>query len=137
MLETALQETAQARTAVASAITLVLINDSTLARELWWDLARQLKEPLLTLSLLPETIYQPAPGGASLRKCANGNSSNSPVIIKDVDAAWLGPTPGHALECSGTARPPVARQVAPDDPPLAPDRSGRRPQPTRQLGSGH
>lgn len=93
MLETALQETAQARAAVASAITLVLINDSKLARELWWDLARQLKEPLLTLSLLPETIYQPAPGGASLRQVRTWQLQQLAIIIRDVDAAGWAATP--------------------------------------------
>jgi hypothetical protein len=101
MLETALQETAQARAAVASAITLVLINDSTLARELWWNLARQLKEPLLTLSLLPETIYQPAPGGASLLQVRKWQLQQLAVILKAVDEAGWDTNPdtlSNALE---------------------------------------
>lgn len=91
MLESALQETAQARTATESAVTLVLINDNAPARELWWDLARKLKEPLLTLSLLPETIYQPAPGCASLTQMRKWQLQQLASIMKDVDAACWSP----------------------------------------------
>lgn len=89
MLETALQETAQARALVESAITLVLINDAATSRELWWNLASKLKEPLLTLSLLPETIYQPAPGCATLLQMRKWQLQQLAIIIKDVDeACW-------------------------------------------------
>ena len=101
MSETALPATAQARAAVESAITLVLINDSAMARELWWDLARKLKEPLLTLSLLPETIYQPAPGGASLLQVRKWQLQQLAVIIRDVDEAGWAANPdtlSNALE---------------------------------------
>jgi hypothetical protein len=91
MLESALQETAQARTATESTVTLVLINDNAPARELWWDLARQLKEPLLTLSLLPETIYHPAPGCASLTQIRKWQLQQLASIMKDVDAACWSP----------------------------------------------
>jgi hypothetical protein len=87
MLETALEETAQARSAAETAVTLVLINDSAAARELWFDVARKLKEPLLTLSLLPETIYQPAPGCASLTQMRKWQLQQLAIIMKDVDAA--------------------------------------------------
>lgn len=87
MMETALTETANARITTLSAITLVLINDETTAREVWWDLARKLKEPLLTLSLLPETIYQPAPGCASLLQMRKWQLQQLAIIMKDVDAA--------------------------------------------------
>jgi hypothetical protein len=89
MLETALQEAVQARIAVEAAVTLVLINDGAVARELWWDLARKLKEPLLTLSLLPETIYQPAPGCASLQQLRVWQLQQLATIIQAVDeACW-------------------------------------------------
>lgn len=92
MLETALQETVQARATVETAVTVVLINDGAVARELWWDLARKLKEPLLTLSLLPETIYQPVAGCASLLQMRKWQLQQLAIIIKDVDEACWSPT---------------------------------------------
>src|SRR5262245_56546045 len=56
LIKAAQQQTAAARAKVQSAVALVLINDSVRARELWWNLATALKEPLLTLSLLPDTL---------------------------------------------------------------------------------
>lgn len=89
MLETAMTETAQARVAVQNAITLVLINDGIVAQELWWELARKLKEPLLTLSLLPETIYQTPAGCASVLQMRKWQLQQLAVIMKDVDeACW-------------------------------------------------
>lgn len=85
MLETALQETAQIRQAIETAITLVLINDGPTAREVWWNLAGTLKEPLLTLSLLPETLYHPAPGCASLMQMRQWQLQQLATIIREVD----------------------------------------------------
>jgi hypothetical protein len=59
LLNTALQQTDHARECVETAITLVLINDVCVAHELWWNLARQLKQPVLTLSLLPDNCHTP------------------------------------------------------------------------------
>jgi hypothetical protein len=91
ILETALRETTQTRAAVEAAVTLVLINDLTTARELWWHLTRKLKEPLLTLSLLPETIYHPAPGCASLPQMRKWQLQQLATLMKDVDAACGSP----------------------------------------------
>lgn len=85
MLETALQETAQARAATAAAVTLVLINENPLAREIWWSVARKLKEPLLTLSLLPEAIYHPSPGSASLPQLRKWQLQQLALLMKKVD----------------------------------------------------
>jgi len=101
MMETAHQETAQARAAVEAAVTLVLINDGPKARELWWDLARNLKEPLLTLSLLPESIYQPVAGCASLLQLRKWQLQQLAAVIKAVDeTCWLPDAAAlsHALE---------------------------------------
>ena len=68
LLKTALHQTNHARACVETALTLVLINDAEVARELWWNLARQLKEPVLTLSLLPDHLCGPANGRASLKQ---------------------------------------------------------------------
>lgn len=101
MLETALQETAQARVMVETAVTTVLINDGAVARELWWGLARKLKEPLLTLSLLPETIYQPVAGCVSLLQLRKWQLQQLAIIIRAVDeACWSATTDAlsNALE---------------------------------------
>jgi hypothetical protein len=101
MLGTALKETMQARTAVEVAVTLVMINDGAAARELWWELASKLKEPLLTLSLLPETLYQPVAGCASLQQMRKWQLQQLAVIMSDVDQACWSATPAalsNALE---------------------------------------
>jgi len=87
MIRTALQQTVVARKRVESAITLVLINDGLMARECWWDLAQALKSPLLTLSLLPETICGPANGRSSLVQLRKWQLQQLARIIKSVDAA--------------------------------------------------
>ena len=91
LLKTALQQADQARTCVETAITLVLINDGYVARELWWNLAKQLKEPVLTLSLLPDDACGPANGRASLTQLRKWQLEQVASIIKDVDAACQAP----------------------------------------------
>ena len=86
LLKTALQQADQARACVETAVTLVLINDVHVARELWWNLARQLKEPVLTLSLLPDDACGPANGRASLTQLRKWQLEQVAAIIKDVDA---------------------------------------------------
>lgn len=101
MMETALTETAAARISVQNAVALVLINDGIVARELWWDLARKLKEPLLTLSLLPETIYQTPNGSASLTQMRKWQLQQLAEIMKHVDEACWSTDPAalsNALE---------------------------------------
>ena len=89
LLKTARQQTAAARSHVESAVALVLINDGQIAREFWWDLARELKEPLLTLSLLPEDACGPAHSGASLKQLRKWQLQQLAAIIKTVDeACW-------------------------------------------------
>ncbi len=86
-LKTALQQADQARACVETAVTLVLINDVGVARDLWWNLAKQLKEPVLTLSLLPDNACGPANGRASLTQLRKWQLEQVAAIIKDVDAA--------------------------------------------------
>jgi len=87
LLKTALQQAELARAWVDTAITLVLINDGRVACELWWNLARQLKEPILTLSLLPDTACGPATGGASLTQLRKWQLEQVAAVIRDVDEA--------------------------------------------------
>lgn len=84
ILKRALQQAEYARECVETAITLVLINDVYVARELWWNLARRLKEPVLTLSLLPDACEQ-AEGRASLTQLRKWQLEQVAAIIKDVD----------------------------------------------------
>jgi hypothetical protein len=86
LITAALQQTARTREQVQSAVALVLINNVPAAREFWWKLARELTEPLLTLSLLPETICGPANGRASLRQLCKWQLQQLAIILKDVDA---------------------------------------------------
>lgn len=79
LLNTALQQTDRARECVETAITLVLINDACIAHELWWNLAGQLKQPVLTLSLLPDNCHTPL---AQLRRW---QLQQIAAIISDVD----------------------------------------------------
>ncbi len=87
LLKTAMQQVEMARECVETAITLVLINDGCVARELWWDLARQLKEPVLTLSLLPDDACGAGHGGASLTQLRKWQLEQVATIIKGVDEA--------------------------------------------------
>ena len=100
MLDTALRETVQARSAVESAVALVMINEGGVGRELWWELARKLKEPLLTLSLLPDSVYQPVAGCASLLQLRKWQLQQLAAIMNEVDdACWTTPaTLSNALE---------------------------------------
>lgn len=87
LLKTALRQTGQVHECVETALTLVLINDSHVARELWWNIARQLKEPILTLSLLPDQVCGPANGGASLKQLRKWQLEQVASIVRAVDAA--------------------------------------------------
>ncbi|MBW8865178.1 MAG: hypothetical protein JF609_09710 [Verrucomicrobia bacterium] len=88
LLKTAYQQTSHARECVETALTLVLINDANVARELWWNLARQLKEPVLTLSLLPDHLCGQTHGGsASLKQLRKWQLEQVASIIRHVDEA--------------------------------------------------
>jgi len=85
LISAALQQTATVRTQVQSAVELVLINDSRRARELWWSLATALKEPLLTLSVLPEHIINSTDGSASVAQLRKWQLEQLGKVIQDVD----------------------------------------------------
>ncbi len=89
LIKTAMVQTAEARTQIVSAVTLVLINNSAWAREHWWNLARVLNQPFLTLGLMPESSYGLNPGGASLVQLRKWQLQQLAAILKDVDdACW-------------------------------------------------
>jgi hypothetical protein len=89
LVKTAGDQLTAARQCAESAIVLVLINDGCVAREYWWELARKLKEPLLTLSLLPENVFGPANSSISLAQLRRWQLEQLATILKDVDqACW-------------------------------------------------
>jgi hypothetical protein len=102
ILDTARQQTFHARERVATAVTAVLINPARQAREHWWTLTRDLKQPLVTLSLMPSHICGPANGSASLLKLRKWQLQQLATILKKVDeTCWSAdPIPlSNALEC--------------------------------------
>lgn len=89
LLETVLQQTADACGLVEQAVALVLINHGRPAQEFWWELTRKLKEPLLTLSLLPESLCGTTSECAAPMQLRRWQLQQLVAIIKDVDrAGW-------------------------------------------------
>jgi hypothetical protein len=94
LIKAALQQTISVREKVLSAVGLVLINDREHAHELWWKLSLALKEPLLTLSLLPEGTYKATEGQATLTQLRKWQLQQLGAVIQDVNNAceWESPT---------------------------------------------
>jgi len=86
LLATARQQTERVRAAVEDSLTLVLINNPSNARELWWNIAGQLKEPVLTLSLMPEHLCQ-LWCGTTFHKLRQWQLEQISLIMQRVDAA--------------------------------------------------
>ncbi len=87
LLKKAFQQTEYAREIVETALTLVLINNGDVAHEIWWNLALILKEPVLTLSLLPENVSGAADGCTSSLQLRKWQLEQVAAIIQDVDEA--------------------------------------------------
>lgn len=101
LVRLALQQTADAREQVQSTVVLVLINDGCVARECWWNLARELKQPLLTLSLLPDDSCGHAGAHVSPSRLRKWQLQQLAAVLKDVDdACWCEDTSAlsNALE---------------------------------------
>lgn len=94
LIKAALTQTTSLRDRVQSAVSLVLINERKQAHELWWGLSLALKEPLLTLSLLPENAYASTEGQASLAQLRKWQLEQLGAVIQDVNNAceWDSPT---------------------------------------------
>jgi hypothetical protein len=89
LIKTAMLQTDEAKTQIQSAVALVLINTTAWGREHWWNLVRVLNQPILTLSLMPETAYHGNPDGASLAQIREWQLEQLASILKDVDdASW-------------------------------------------------
>lgn len=106
LIKAALQQTVHVRERVRSAVELVLINDREQAHELWWKLSLALKEPLLTLSLLPEGVYKATEGQASLNQLRKWQLQQLASVIKDVNASC-------ESECSTTLSDALELRVLP------------------------
>lgn len=93
LIKAALQQTICVREQVQTAIELVLINEGGRAQELWWNLSLALKEPLLTVSLLPERICGSGEGQASLMQLRKWQLQQLGAVIQDVNnaCAWDSP----------------------------------------------
>jgi hypothetical protein len=87
MINMAVQQVAHAERQVLSAISMVLINEGSMAREFWWDLTCDLKQPLLTLALMPDHVCGPAYGGASVSQLRRWQLEQLGAILRDVDEA--------------------------------------------------
>lgn len=91
LIKAALLQTISLRERVQTAVATVLINDRKQALELWWGLSLALKEPLLTLSLLPDVVYNGGEGQAPLSQLRKWQLEQLGAVIQDVNIAceWL------------------------------------------------
>jgi len=87
LLKKAFQQTDYALECVETALTLVLINDGQVAYEVWWNLALVLKEPVLTLSLLPDNVCATPDGCTSSTQLRKWQLEQIASIIREVDGA--------------------------------------------------
>jgi hypothetical protein len=87
LIKAAVLQTRTLRSRVQAAVELVLINNIRQASELWWSVSIAMKEPLLTLNLLPEDICGPDNGRASFRQLRKWQLQQLGRIILEVDDA--------------------------------------------------
>ena len=89
LIRTALEQTAHAQSEVHAAISVVQVQDGRVAREFWWNLARNLKQPLLTLTLMPEKLCGHSYAGVSPTQLRKWQLQQLGMILKDIDdACW-------------------------------------------------
>jgi hypothetical protein len=84
-LQTALEQTEQTRALVLEAVSRVLINDGPNGRMLWWSLAAELKNPLVTLRLVTDAACQPAHTSASVLQLRKWQLQQLAAIMKEVE----------------------------------------------------
>jgi len=87
LVKAAMQQAATVRSRVQITVELVMINSIKPARELWWNLSTSLKEPLLTLSLVPDNICGPQHGNGSLMQLRKWQLQQLGCIMQEVDEA--------------------------------------------------
>lgn len=86
LLNTALRQVERAHEAVQKTMTLVLINNPATARELWWNHAPLLKDPVLTLSLMPDHVCRLC-SNMSFERLRKWQLEQIASIIREVDNA--------------------------------------------------
>ncbi len=87
LVKAAMQQAVNVRSRVQTTVELVLINTIRPARELWWNLSTSLKEPLLTLSLVPESACGAQNGKDSLAQLRKWQLQQLGRIMQEVDEA--------------------------------------------------
>ncbi len=101
MIRTARHQVARIRAQVNAAIPLVLVNAPGPGREHWWKLARDLKQPLLTLSLMTPSTSTTPNGTASLVQLRRWQLQQLAALIREVDESCWSENPidlSNALE---------------------------------------
>jgi hypothetical protein len=89
LVHTARTQTAQLLARAQKAVGLVLINEGGQAREFWWGLAQELKQPLLTLSQMPVSNLSPTQGSASPMQLRRWQLEQLAAVIEDVDRSCV------------------------------------------------
>ena len=85
LLASAQQQAERIQADIEKALTLVLINSQSAASEIWWGIARQLKEPILTLSLMPESVCKLC-STVSFERLRQWQLQQIAAIIREVNA---------------------------------------------------
>ncbi len=85
LLTSAQQQAERIHAEIEKALTLVLINSQSAASEIWWGIARQLKEPILTLSLMPESVCKLC-STVSFERLRKWQLQQIAVIVREVNA---------------------------------------------------
>jgi hypothetical protein len=88
LIKAAMQQAVTVRSRVQATVELVMINSIQPARELWWNLSTSMKEPLLTLSLVPDSLCGTQSGnGSSLVQLRKWQLQQLGRIMQEVDQA--------------------------------------------------
>jgi hypothetical protein len=85
LIQTALQQCSYAKEHLQQAITRVMINNGSNARHLWWSLATELKQPLVTLSLVPDAAVACGASGASVVQLRKWQLQQLAAVLKGID----------------------------------------------------
>ena len=88
LIQTAIGQASRAQEQVLWALVRAKTDYDHAARELWWSVARELKNPLLTLSLAPDKVWGPATGHASYNKTQEWQLEQLAAILEEVEANY-------------------------------------------------
>jgi hypothetical protein len=89
MVSIALEQTEDAKRNVLEVMASAIAAEGTVTRERWWKMARQLKQPLLTLSLLPENLFGDTTNTVSVMQLRRWQLEQLGATLREVDeACW-------------------------------------------------